>query len=83
MQITRESEAELIELLRRHPNDVRGHNNYGVLLLNQGRIDRAILHFRETLRLKPNYRQARINLDNALRQKKPTRPVRKGLPQQP
>lgn len=79
----REAEAEFKELLRRHPNDPRGHNNYGILLLKQGRIDQAIYHFMEALRQKPKYRQARLNLDAALRQKQQAAPVRKGLPQQP
>jgi Tfp pilus assembly protein PilF len=79
----REAEAEFKELLRRHPNDPRGHNNYGILLLKQGRIDQAIYHFMEALRQKPKYRQARLNLDAALRQKQQAAPVRKGLPRQP
>ena len=79
----REAEAEFKELLRRHPNDARGHNNYGMLLLNQGKIDQAIYHFKEALRQKPKYKQARLNLDAALRQKQLAAPVRKGLPQQP
>ncbi len=77
-----EAEAQLQELLQRHPGDARGHNNYGILLMSQGRIDLAIYHFKEALRQKPKYRQARLNLNAALQQKQQPPPVRKspGLP---
>jgi Tfp pilus assembly protein PilF len=78
-----EAEEQLQELLRLHPDDARGHNNYGILLLNQGRLDLAIYHFREAIRIKTNYRQARFNLETALRQKQRAAPVRRELPQQP
>jgi Tfp pilus assembly protein PilF len=75
------AEVELKELLRIHPDDARGHNNYGIVLLSQGKTDQAIYHFIEAIRLRPNYRQARINLDLAVQRKQQGTPVRKSLPQ--
>ena len=65
----RESEGyiELQELLRRHPEEARAHNNFGALLMNQGKYKEAAVHFSEALKLKPNYERARINLEVALR----------------
>jgi tetratricopeptide (TPR) repeat protein len=42
------------------------HNGLGVALMNQGRVSEAAGHFREALRLKPDYDFARANLDRAL-----------------
>ena len=38
----------------------------GVALAQQGKLNEAIVCFREALRLKPDYPQARANLDLAL-----------------
>jgi len=58
---------ELQELLRRHPGEPRAHNNLGILLLKLGRPKEAVFHFTEALRIKPDYKQARINLEAALK----------------
>ena len=42
------------------------HNNLGVALQAQGRIDAAIAQYREALRIKPDYVHARTNLGKAL-----------------
>jgi Flp pilus assembly protein TadD len=44
------------------------HNNLGVALASQDRLNEAIAHFREALRLEPNYAQARANLAIALQE---------------
>ena len=41
-------------------------NDLGVTLLGQGRLEEAIVQFREALRIKPDYLNARYNLGNAL-----------------
>lgn len=42
------------------------HNGLGVGLATTGAVDSAIAHFREALRLRPDYAEARANLDRAL-----------------
>jgi protein O-mannosyl-transferase len=42
------------------------HNNLGVILADQGKLDEAIAHYSEALRIKPNYADAHNNLGVAL-----------------
>ena len=42
------------------------HNGLGVALMKQGKVAEAAGHFREALRLKPDYEFARANLERAL-----------------
>ena len=57
---------ELQELIRIHPEEPRAHNNLGILLLKQGKPKEAVFHFTEALTLKPDYKQARLNLEATL-----------------
>ena len=41
------------------------HNNFGVALVESGRLPEAIMQFEQALRLKPEYADARKNLDEA------------------
>jgi len=50
------------------PAYAEAHNNLGVALARQGRLDDAIVHFSESVRLEPNYSQARANLELALQE---------------
>jgi protein O-GlcNAc transferase len=43
------------------------HNNLGVALATQGKAEAAIEHYREALRIKPDYDHARSNLAETLR----------------
>jgi len=43
-------------------NNYMPHYNLGVVLQNQGRIDEAIEHYSEALRIKPDYEKAHNNL---------------------
>ena len=65
----RGSEAlqELQELLRQHPKDARAHNNLGILLMGQRKYEEAAFHFREAVKVRPNFKNARMNLEAALR----------------
>jgi tetratricopeptide (TPR) repeat protein len=42
------------------------HNNLGIVLADQGKLDEAIAHFSEALRIDPNYAEAHYNLGLAL-----------------
>ena len=42
------------------------HNNLGMVFYNQGRLKKALPHFREALRFKPQYIQANNNMGMAL-----------------
>ena len=42
------------------------HNNLGIALAKQGKLDQAIVHFAEVVRLKPDFAEAHYNLGNAL-----------------
>jgi tetratricopeptide (TPR) repeat protein len=45
------------------------HGNLGSALLDEGKIEQAILHYNEALKLAPNYPEANIRLANALSKK--------------
>jgi Flp pilus assembly protein TadD len=42
------------------------HNNLGIALQSQGRLDEAISHYRRALQINPNFASARNNLGLAL-----------------
>jgi tetratricopeptide (TPR) repeat protein len=46
-------------------NNYTMHNNYGVILKDQGDIEGAVLHYKESLRINPNHSSAHANLGNA------------------
>lgn len=47
-------------------NNYIAHNNYGSLLSQEGRLDEAIVHFRESVRINPKHAKAQYNLGLAL-----------------
>jgi tetratricopeptide (TPR) repeat protein len=51
--------------LEKKPDYAKAHFNLGNVLEQQGRRGEAIAHFREALRLKSDYSQARIRLEAA------------------
>jgi len=62
------------EVLYRHAlevteNNYLTHNNLGATLVEKGQIDEAISHYREAIRLKPDYAGFRYNLGVALNKK--------------
>jgi Tfp pilus assembly protein PilF len=62
-----EAVAEYREALRLgSPDDYLAHNGLGAALMGQRKVPEAVEHFREVLRLKPDYSHGRDNLDRAL-----------------
>jgi tetratricopeptide (TPR) repeat protein len=45
------------------PQSPEAHNNLGIALGSQGRIDEAVAEFEAALRIKPDFVDARRNLD--------------------
>ena len=52
-----------MEALRISPHDAQSHNNLGVALAEQGRLEEAVVHFTEALRIDPNFKEAQRNLE--------------------
>jgi len=48
------------------PTNQIAHNNLGILLAGQGRLDEAVQHFQRAVQLKPDYAKAYYNLGSAL-----------------
>ena len=48
------------------PGNQIAHNNLGILLAGQGKLDEAIQHFERAVQLKPDYAKACYNLGTAL-----------------
>ena len=54
--------------IARNPECWMAYNNLGVTRLREGQVGEAIAHFREALKIRPNYADAHNNLGNALLQ---------------
>jgi tetratricopeptide (TPR) repeat protein len=54
--------------LTKNPNAALAHYNLGNALADQGKVQEAVQHYEQALRLKPDYTDAHHNLGNALRQ---------------
>jgi tetratricopeptide (TPR) repeat protein len=54
------------DTLTKNPNAWLAHNNLSIILLQEGRIEDAIGHYEQALRLKPDYAEAHYNLGLAL-----------------
>ena len=52
--------------LEKNPGCWLAHDNLGVVMEQSGQVDEAIAHYREAVRLKPDYPEAYNNLGNAL-----------------
>jgi len=67
-----------LQALRIKPDFPEAINNLGVYLLRKGKIERAIVFFKEALRIKPDFTDAQKNLDVALSaQSKNDTPIQK------
>ncbi|MGV8058037.1 MAG: tetratricopeptide repeat protein [Smithellaceae bacterium] len=56
------------DCIRKAPNKARTHNNFGIALAVEGKIDQAIVQFRNTLKIIPNDDEAHYNLAKAFKQ---------------
>jgi tetratricopeptide (TPR) repeat protein len=65
----RNSETLWTHALAVTPDNVPAHNNLGVILFEQGRVDEAIDHYRKALAIQPDWDKALENLGSALLQK--------------
>src|SRR5207247_8741598 len=52
--------------LAKTPSAWMAHNNLGLLLQGEGRLEEAAEHYREAMRIRPAYREALYNLGNVL-----------------
>ena len=64
--IYRNPETLWRDTLAKNPDCSMAHNNLGMLLSNQGRIEEAMEHYHKALQIKPNYWEALNNLGSAL-----------------
>jgi Flp pilus assembly protein TadD len=55
--------------LARNPNAFLAHNNFAVILREQGHLDEAISHLQKAVEIQPGFAEAYNNLGNALRQR--------------
>jgi len=64
--VFRDNETLWCDTLAQNPACWMAHNNLGIVLNDQGRLDEAIRHYQEVIRLKPDYAEAHNNLGFAL-----------------
>ena len=64
--IFRDDETFWAYAAKQNPQAWIAHSNLGLALYARGRVPEAVGHYREALRLKPDYDAAHVNLGNAL-----------------
>ena len=65
-QVYRNRETLWADTLKKNPNSWMAHTNLGTGLLELGRVDEAIMHYKKALEIDPNYAAGHNNLGNAL-----------------
>jgi tetratricopeptide (TPR) repeat protein len=55
-------------ILEKNPQAWLAHDNLGVVLVRKGKLDEAVGHYKEAIRLKPDYPEAYNNYGNVLAQ---------------
>lgn len=64
--LTDDAEALLLEIIGRHPREARAHDQLGVLHLDRGRVDEAVVELQRAARLAPDDADIMNNLGFAL-----------------
>jgi len=64
--VYRDIESLWNDTLEKNPESWMAHNNLGILLTEQGKLQEGIDHYSEALRIKPDHAKAHYNLGNAL-----------------
>jgi Flp pilus assembly protein TadD len=66
--LTRWKDSETLygHILSHTPDSSYAHNNFGIALVESGRAGEAVAHFRESMRLRGDFRPAQSNLGKAL-----------------
>jgi tetratricopeptide (TPR) repeat protein len=62
----RDSASLFTHALQVTKDNALAHDSLGIALLSQGKVDQAITHCEEAVRLQPNYAKGHYNLGNAL-----------------
>ena len=60
-----EAIVHLGEAVRIDPADAAKHNNLGIALASSGRFEEAVAHFRTALSIRPDFDEAKANLERA------------------
>jgi tetratricopeptide (TPR) repeat protein len=61
-----EAIAHFRKALESDPNCALAHNNWGVTLVGCRQFDEAIAHFQQALKIRPDYREARANIEKTI-----------------
>jgi tetratricopeptide (TPR) repeat protein len=64
--VYRDGETLWHDTLKKNPESWMAHNNLGIFLTEQGKLQEGIDHYSEALRIKPDHAKAHYNLGNAL-----------------
>ena len=64
--VYRTPETLWLDTLAKNPSAWMAHNNFGLVLEGEGRLDEAAAHFREATRIRPAYPEALYNLGGVL-----------------
>ena len=64
--VYRDIEALWTDTIEKNPRSWMAHNNLGVVLADQGKLEAAMVHYSKVLRIKPDHYKAHNNLGNAL-----------------
>lgn len=68
-RVWRDTRSLWTHAVRVSPDSSNAQNGYGYVLLNAGKLDEAIAHFREAVRIRPSNREAHLNWWDALNRK--------------
>ena len=59
----------ILEIIKKEPDNMYAHNNFGMILLSQGKYDEAITSFQNALKINPNFPILLNNIGKAYKHK--------------